>query len=220
MGTEKKTGASLARHKSIQERGTPRDFIEAVEFRFGNITIDLAANKKNAVVPLWFGPGSQVEKDSLLADWSMLTGTLWLNPPFGTIAPWTAKLARECKSRSGFTPLLVPAAVGSNWFQQHVVPNSVVLELTDRITFVGETQPYPKDLLLCVFGYGLVGRSAWHWDASKTKTWERIPKPKPEPKPKRIAKSVLAKALEAGFEPAGNGLWMPVKPVDAQLNDP
>ena len=130
MGTEKKTGASLARHKSIQERGTPRDFIEAVEFRFGKITVDLAANKKNAVVPLWFGPGSQVEKDSLLADWSMLTGTLWLNPPFGTIAPWAAKLARECKSRSGFTPLLVPAAVGSNWFQQHVVPNSVVLELT------------------------------------------------------------------------------------------
>jgi hypothetical protein len=33
--------------------------------------------------------------------------------------------------------------------------------------------PYPKDLALIVFGFGLVGRGRWHWDLTKKKAYER-----------------------------------------------
>lgn len=173
---EKKTGASLARGVSNQVRGTPPEFIEAVKKRFGRLLWDLAATDENRVCIQYLGPGSPWGEDSLLVDWSKLRGNAWLNPPFGNIGPWAKKLAAERRDVPYFTPFLVPAAVGSNWFQRHCVPNSLVLELQDRLTFVGETQPYPKDLILCVFGFGLVGRLPWHWDANRVKVYERIPK--------------------------------------------
>jgi hypothetical protein len=176
--TNKKTGASLARHRSKQDIGTPDDFLSAVQRRFGPIVWDLAATAENSVTGLdcYFGPESIHGEDSLVVPWTRAgkrsRGVLWLNPPFGRIDPWAEKCS-TMRSRSGWTLLLVPAAVGSNWFQQHVAPNAFVLELQDRVTFVGSTQPYPKDLLLCAFGFDIVGRAPWHWDLSKRKAYER-----------------------------------------------
>jgi hypothetical protein len=104
--------------------------------------------------------------DGLAQDWGELSGNLWLNPPFGNITPWAKKCA-EFRDRKGWTLLLVPASVGAKWFQTWVVPNAHVIELTDRITFVGSTQPYPKDMILACFGFGMTGRSAWAWDTRK-----------------------------------------------------
>lgn len=59
--------------------------------------------------------------------------------------------------------MLVPASVGTHWFAQHVVPHAHVLYLAPRLTFVGETAPYPKDLMLCVYAHGLTGSSCWQW---------------------------------------------------------
>lgn len=173
---EKRTGASLARHRSAQDIGTPPEFIEAISRRFGPIVFDLAANADNAVCAEYYGPGSKRAEDSLIAPWMLRgkarTGLLYLNPPFGFIEPWAIKCAQH-HDRCGFIVLLVPSATGANWFQRHVVPNAYVLELTDRLTFVGSTQPYPKDLVAAVFGHSLVGRASWHWDTSKRKTYER-----------------------------------------------
>jgi phage N-6-adenine-methyltransferase len=166
-----KTGAGLARHRSAQDVQTPANFIEAVERRFGRIHLDLAATEENAQADLRWGPGSKVP-DSLVEDWTKREGLLWLNPPYGDIEPWARKCA-TCRDRSGWLLFLVPASVGANWFHEHVVPNSHVLELRDRLTFVGSSQPYPKDLLLSCFGFGMTGRSAWHWDTSKRKQSDR-----------------------------------------------
>jgi phage N-6-adenine-methyltransferase len=164
-------GAGLARHQSKQDVQTPEEFILAVEARFGLLKFDLAATDENSQANQHWGPGSKVP-DSLVEDWTLREGVLWLNPPFGDIATWAAKCA-TCRDRSGWLLFLTPASVGSNWFQQHVVPNAHVIELRDRLTFVGSADPYPKDLLLSCFGYGMTGRSAWHWDPRKRKQSDR-----------------------------------------------
>lgn len=154
--------------KSVQEVGTPRDFMDAVEARFGRIGLDVAADSTNAVCSDWLGPGAEIE-DALTAQagsweaggWSWS----WLNPPFGKITPWAKRCVLEsegaCAARLLF---LVPASVGANWFNEHVRPNACVLELSPRIKFVGHEAGFPKDLLLCVFTpERLIGRAAWRW---------------------------------------------------------
>ncbi len=175
-----KTGAGLNRHRSNQSIATPAAFIEAVEARFGELAFDLAASAKNTRVQgCFFGE----ERNSLIQNWGALAGNLWLNPPFANIAPWAAKCAERSRDRR-WTLMLVPAAVGSNWFQLHVAPNAFVLELMDRVQFVGSKDPYPKDLILCCFGFGVQGRAGWHWDTRKKKAFER--------KPKRAKRDLLA----------------------------
>jgi hypothetical protein len=49
------------------------------------------------------------------------------------------------------TTMLVPAAVGANWWRDHVHEEASVLFLNGRLTFVGHTSPYPKDLALLLF---------------------------------------------------------------------
>jgi len=153
-----RTGPSINRHRSNQEIGTPREFLDACERRFGQIDFDLAASAKNAVVPHYFTKA----QDSLAQDWTMKRGLLWLNPPFANITPWAEKCAETA------TPLtrilfLVPASVGSVWYARHVLPHAVVYGLRPRMKFVGSPDPYPKDLVLAVFGMGVTGFGSWKW---------------------------------------------------------
>jgi phage N-6-adenine-methyltransferase len=147
--------------KSKQDYGTPLEFIRAVEARFGPLVCDLAASAENAKAPLY----CDIERDSLTVSWSTEhpTGNLWLNPEFADIDPWAAKCAEESTKRHGLILLLTPASVGSNWFAKHVNRKAMVLGLSPRLQFEGTTAPYPKDLMLSVFGMGLSGFDCWRW---------------------------------------------------------
>jgi DNA (cytosine-5)-methyltransferase 1 len=148
--------------KSKQDYGTPDNLIAAVQRRFGKIVCDLAATPLNTKCEAdYYTP----EMDSLSRPWAreFSTGLLWLNPPFANIAPWAEKCTAESRERHGLITLLVPASIGSNWFAKHVEGKAVVIGLSPRITFVGETTPYPKDIALCVFGFGLYGFQTWRW---------------------------------------------------------
>lgn len=153
------TGAALNRGGSRQDYGTPREFIEAVENRFGRLAWDLAATKRNAKAPRYINS----RQDSLSVNWSRLKGNQWLNPPFGNIEPWAAKCAFE--SRRGASILfLVPASVGSLWFRDHVLETAFCEGLSPRLVFEGETTGYPKDLMLCRFGPMVgPGFGFWRW---------------------------------------------------------
>jgi phage N-6-adenine-methyltransferase len=171
--TAKKTGAAFDRKNSRQDWGTPPEFTEAVERRFGKLAIDLAATRDNAVCDAYYGPGHAVITDSLVRDWSKITtGSLFCNPPYDAIAKFSRKMCDECRDRSAFSFLLVPASVDANWFKR-CEENGYVLILEDRIKFVGSKDPYPKGLALIVFGFGFVGRGRWHWDTTKKKAYER-----------------------------------------------
>ena len=146
---------------SKQTYGTPVAFIEAVEKRFGAITFDLAAGKENAKCKDYW-----TETDnSLTQPWAEKhpKGNLWINPPFGSIGVWAKKCAEESLKRQGLILFLTPASIGTNWFADHVHQKSMVLGISPRLTFEGETTPFPKDLMLSIYGMGFKGFDVWKW---------------------------------------------------------
>jgi len=150
--------------RSVQEVGTPKEFLAAVQLRFGRIGLDLAANKDNAVCAVWFGPGHHLPgcEDSLSRNWSMYCGLLWLNPPYADIGKW----AKKCASYDGTgtkIAMLIPAAIGTNYFREYIHGKALVLALSPRLTFVGHNTVYPKDLILAVYGVK-PGFECWRWD--------------------------------------------------------
>src|SRR4030065_2360243 len=166
MDTKKLSGASLNRGKSEQVVETPREFLDAVEKRFGKILFDLAATSENTVTHLYgngdqfFGPGSTHAENSLDENWRYMPEVLWINPPFGNIGPWAAKCAEQ-SNRRGWILLLVPGSIGANWWRDYVRDKAMVYAIQPRLTFVGSTSPYPKDLALCASGYGVRGEANW-----------------------------------------------------------
>jgi len=148
--------------RSKQDYATPRPFLDAVERRFGPIRLDLAAHQDNHVCPDWLGPGS-TKPDAFKVRWSNYPGVLWLNPPFEDIAPWAEMAAAE-GSNGARVVMLVPAAVGSNWFADHVHHKALVLAIRPRLSFDG-VNPYPKDLMLACYGPWVApGFDCWRWD--------------------------------------------------------
>lgn len=153
--------------QSKQDYGTPREFIIAVEKRFGKIDFDLAAHVHNRVVVDYYGPESQWASDSLTQDWTKLRGHLWLNPEFGNITPWAEKCAASapCGQTIRSISFLVPASIGANWFARHVDGKARVFFLNGRLSFDGKN-PYPKDTILARYGMS-PGYEVWRWTDAK-----------------------------------------------------
>ena len=144
---------------SRQDYGTPWPFIRAVEQKFGRLVFDLAASYTNKKAPDFYSQGD----DALRQHWHKLKGLLWLNPPYGNIRPWVQKCAHESMLGANIL-LLVPAAVGANWFAEHVHDQAVVNFVRPRLVFEGCADPYPKDLILCFYSMGFRGYQTWKWN--------------------------------------------------------
>lgn len=134
--------------KSKQDYKTPLELIYAVEKRFGPISIDLAASDGHVCDNYY-----SESYDSLSIEWMLQENTAWLNPPFSRIEPWAKKCFFESTrlKRKGCIILLTPASIGANWFHHWVYGRAAVIALNPRLTFVGETTPYPKDCMLSVY---------------------------------------------------------------------
>ncbi len=150
------TGASFNRGESRGDYATPPEFIAAVERKFGTIAFDLAAEAHNTKAAHYFC----VRDNSLVQDWHRIHGLLFLNPPFARIAPWAAKCRAEA-ARGARIALLVPAAVGSNWYRDQVHARARMYFLNGRICFDGKNG-YPKDCMLAVF-HEPPGFEIWSW---------------------------------------------------------
>lgn len=152
------TGAAFHRGSSVQTYSTPPEFLAAVEREHGEISFDLAASPENSVAAKWF---SETD-NSLVQDWTKLHGLLWLNPPFSNIRPWAKKCLESRESNpSTKIAFLVPASVGSGWYRDYVHARSFIRFLNGRLKFDG-CNPYPKDCMLCLFGYP-PGFGVWKW---------------------------------------------------------
>ena len=152
--------------RSVQDYGTPAVLLEAVKRRFGieAFTCDLAASAANAVCPRYY-----TEADDALDRRTIwpLGGWNWLNPPFANIRPWVARAWFE--SGAGVATLvLVPASTGANWWRDFVHKKALVLMLNGRVTFVGETTPYPKDCAILVYAPQVgSGYEIWTWGEAR-----------------------------------------------------
>ena len=163
MKTKRNTGPTISRGTSRQDWETPTELIEAVEARFGRITFDLAAEGDNAKHASHFKPAD----NALVQPWPR-SGLCWLNPPFANIGPWASK-CREEAAKGSRIAFLTPAAVGSNWFRDHVFGRALVVFLNGRITFVGAEQGYPKDCMISIFDARLPPAfDTWAWRDSLT----------------------------------------------------
>ncbi len=157
---------------SNQVVSTPREFLDVVERRFGEICWDLAANEDNHVTRdgRYFGPGSRYASDSLDASWRDL-GLSWLNPPFAQIAAFSRRAAQEYRKTAGGILLIGPAAVCTGWFVEHVAPHAYVFELAPRV--------FKKEIRDCILAYyhpaQLVGRETWRWSEARAVGAKRGP---------------------------------------------
>lgn len=147
------------RGRSEQSYRTPPEFLAAVSRRFGEIAWDLAASEENSVCGQY--SCYTAKDDALKRNWQ-IEGLLWCNPPFENIDPWAVKCRAEAAQGARIL-LLTPASVGADWFAESVHRHALVLGLSPRIKFVGETHGYPKDLVLSAFGFG-VGFDTWRWN--------------------------------------------------------
>ena len=163
------------KNKTKQEYRTPLILLRAVERRFGPIRFDLAARTRDAVLGL---PSYTPQDDALKQDWvshhnpkniPRPCGVLWLNPPFrknGEFAEACAFYAAHARPGNVIT-MLVPASVDAKWWDDHVRGKAHVLALDPRVTFVGESEPYPRGLALCVYDPRYPVQSAaverWCW---------------------------------------------------------
>lgn len=156
--------------KSKQDYETPQEFIDAVEARFGPIVCDLAATRDKAKGKAgnYIGPNHAEDGLGTLSpafQWAQMhfNGVLWLNPEFGDIEPYAEKCWAQSVQRQGLITMLVPGSIGANWYKRWVLGKAFTLGLSPRIQFVGAEQGYPKDLMLCVYGYGIHGHDFWRW---------------------------------------------------------
>lgn len=146
-----------------QDYGTPVELLCAVRFGLAIKTFywDLAASHDNAVSTRYF----TAEDDALHAkyQWNTPPGEWnWCNPPFGIGRKFVQK-AYETRM-TGSHALLVPAAVGANWWRDWVHKKAMVYFLNGRLTFVGETAPYKKDCAILLYSNSNVrGYAVWEW---------------------------------------------------------
>lgn len=147
--------------KSEQVVATPADFLRKVRNRLGidDFVFDLAASDDNTVTEKgWYTE----EVNALTKSWHY-DGWCWLNPPYNDITPWVKK-AKEEAYEGAQIAMLVPSSTGSNWWREHVEGSAYITFLNGRITFVGHTKPYPKDLSLLLYAPFLEGGSTiWRW---------------------------------------------------------
>lgn len=148
------TGPTIKRGQSSGDIWTPQIFIDAVQDNWGPLAVDLAATAQSAKAPVRIDK----ERNSLSpeTDWSVLTGLLWLNPPYSNITPWAKKCAETYALNEQVEILLLaPASIGANWFWDWVWSYATVYSV-GRMVFENcfdkdsklVTTPYPKDLIL------------------------------------------------------------------------
>lgn len=149
--------------RSKQDYSTPPAFLQAFKARLNifDFALDLAASDENYICKPYFTE----EIDSLKQSWYPESGKgwAWCNPPFANIKPWVMKAEWEARLGAQIA-MLVPAGVGANWWRDWVHDKAHVLLLNGRLTFVGETAPYPKDCAILLYtSYCKGGYECWNW---------------------------------------------------------
>lgn len=166
-----------------QRIATPWPFIHALEQRFGvPVDFDLAAEPGNSKAEHYF----TAENNALKQPWDRLdqwctdpnrhlvthpVRLAFLNPPFAHIKPWAlgpkdnpAAGMLACRWLPRWTVMLVPASYSTDWFLE--LKGKVQRNAIPRMQFEGADQVYPKDLVLIVAGFGVVGDGYWDWRVS------------------------------------------------------
>lgn len=134
--------------------------------------LDIAAHESNHVCKHYYGRGSKTpDALALGVRWkrgphysgTLKPGWVWLNPEFDDIMPWVERAEKESRRYDCRIAVLVPLSI-AKWWTEYVDGTAVVFLLHGRLTFVGQTKPYPKDCALLLYGSGMApGYYVWDW---------------------------------------------------------
>ncbi len=104
--------------------------------------VDAAADERNHLLPVWFGPGSSDAEDALADDlnWFMFGDRFWCNPPYGDLMKW-CRVMRLQSLKGAFIEALLPANTGSRWFEFCSLTGAEIELLTGRIQFLIDGKP-------------------------------------------------------------------------------
>jgi hypothetical protein len=161
---------------SKQDYKTPKEFVKAVEKRFGPITLDLAARDYNKVCDRYLAPCTGPEGplpyddnaygiDSFDYNWADIYGRLgglfYLNCEFGSIDKWAARCLAE-SAKGAVITLLIPYGT-TKAFRKQVLKHADLYLLEGRLQFIpGES--FPKDCLIAHYYPGSGGHLCfWDW---------------------------------------------------------
>lgn len=134
---------------------TPPDFFEKLNAGF-HFDIDLTANEKNHLLPIWMGPGSPIGRpDALATEWYFVptvyqqnNGAVastrgFSNPPYGKFIERILRKAVE-DAAHGFTSVFLLPMRASSWYTEIVLVHATHLwHLEPRLTFWYNGQPKP-----------------------------------------------------------------------------
>lgn len=125
---------------------TPPLVFDKLSRDFGPFDVDLTADAKRHLCPVWFGPDSNVhEYDALLADWLWWGKKGYSNPPYG---PFVQKLLATAKAQAanGFASTLLLPMRATKAFHAHILKGAAELWFCDhRIVFFENGLPRLND---------------------------------------------------------------------------
>ncbi len=139
---------NVSRTEKTKDTFVTPDNILARARRIDSIGFDPATNIHNPtrarafcslLIPMdkrWAGP------DGLAMPWAPFSplGLLWLNPPFGNKHPFIRRMVEAAAHGLMNGILLIPAAVGANWWQNNCSPRLSIARaacyLSQRVLFI------------------------------------------------------------------------------------
>lgn len=110
---------------SRDDWATPAEYIQAVEARYGPLTLDAACLEDTAQANSFYTP----EDNALIQPWR--GHCFWLNPPFDELkkGEWGEKAAAEAALPDTLGLMLTPVRTGSEWWRWLVFESGVCREV-------------------------------------------------------------------------------------------
>jgi hypothetical protein len=142
------TGPAYIPQAQREDWRTPPEVVTLVAQVFGGqIDLDPCASVEG--LPLAAENWSvELGHDGLTKPWA---GTVYVNPPFGTLRAWAEKCAAEAATGAEVI-LLMPARTDTRAWHQHVSTASAVVLWRGRLTFVGAPSVAPFPVALVYWG--------------------------------------------------------------------
>lgn len=120
--------------KTFTEWQTPKALFKHLDTAAGGFAVDAAANKQNALIERYYGPGSPLGEDALaIPEW---LSPAWCNPPYGKgITKWVDKFLEQGQLGVS-TVALLPAYTDRHWWYEKIVqPGADIIFLVGRVQF-------------------------------------------------------------------------------------
>ena len=131
-GANYRAGGTEGRPTPKDRWRTPPDLYRSMDARF-RFELDAACDSDNQLAPS--GLCRDLGHDALAEPWQ--ASSVWCNPPYSKVEPWTQKAVTESRLRGCLVAMLIPADVSVGWWGRWVAPHATRVEfVSQRLRFL------------------------------------------------------------------------------------